>query len=147
MPIKVGDGAQFDPGRPTQIGPGTSGPQVDAAAFKQQLAYHSNQEQADSLERLVGDVDAQAKRLLNNPSMSELAGYRDQLSKFMKAVSAKLGKLEKRTDRRNRTLVILQSLDQKLEDLTKAVLDDQEKGLDLLERLNEIRGMLLDLLI
>lgn len=147
MTIKVGDAPQFDPGRPLSVGPGAGGGPVESAAFKQQLAYYGSQDQADSLERLVGEVDGQAKRLLTNPTMAELAAYREQVRKFMKAVVDKLGKLEKRTDRRNRTLVILRSLDQKLEELTKAVLEDQEKGLDLLERLNEIRGILLDLLI
>lgn len=147
MTIKVGDSPQFDPGRPLQVGPGTGGTPVEHAGFKQQLAYYGSQDQSDSLERLVGEVDAQAKRLLNNPTMSELAAYREQVRKFMKAVADKLGKLEKRTDRRNRTLVVIRSLDEKLENLTKAVLDDQERGLDLLERLNEIRGILLDLLI
>jgi len=147
MEIRVGEGPQFDPGRQSQLGPGGSHPAVDPAAFQQQLAYQSAAGGDDSIDRMVQDVDAQAKRLLNNPTMGELAAYRETIKKFMKAVADKLGKLEKRTDRRNRTLVIIRSLDEKLEELTKAILDDQEKGIDLLARLNEIRGLLLDLLI
>ncbi len=147
MTIKVGEVPQFEPGGPLQVGPGAAKDKVDPLAFQQQLAYHSNLDHADPTDVYVKNIDEEAKRLLNNPTMAGIAAYREAIRKFLKAVSDKLGKLDKRTDRRNRTLVIIRSLDEKLEDLTKAILDDQEKGLDLLARLNEIRGMLLDLLV
>jgi len=146
MNIKVGDAPQFDPGVPQPVGPGASANKVNAAAFQQQMAYYSTPE-ADNADVLVKNVDQQAKLLLGNPTMAGIAAYRDAVRKFLKSVTDKLGKLEKRTDRRNRTLVIIRSLDEKLENLTKAILEDQEKSLELLARLNEIRGMLLDLLI
>ncbi|MBM3268688.1 MAG: DUF327 family protein [Candidatus Sericytochromatia bacterium] len=147
MTIKVGDVPQFEPGGPHPVGPGAPKDRADPLAFRQQLAYHSNLDPAEPADIHMRRVDEEAKRLLANPTMAGIAAYREAVRKFLKAVSDKLGKLDKRTDRRNRTLVIIRSLDDKLEDLTRAVLEDQEKGLDLLARLNEIRGMLLDLLI
>ena len=46
---------------------------------------------------------------------------------------------------RRRLLMMVESIDQKLEELTRDFLSDQTNSLDLVGRLDEIRGLLLDL--
>ena len=145
MTIKVGEGLLPDPGAP-QIGPRSSQDPEDPVAFRNQLSYQSGSGE-EPVDQLLGDIQEQAKRLMASPSLGELAVYRDYIRRFMKAIAPRLGKLDKNHDRRNRTLVIIRSVDDKLEALAKAFLEDQGKGIDLLAALNEIHGMLLDLLI
>ncbi|MBU6427598.1 MAG: DUF327 family protein [Cyanobacteria bacterium REEB65] len=145
MNLKVGEGLTPEPG-PSQIGPRAGQAAPDPVAFQEQLAYQSGQGE-EPVNQLIGDVQEQAKRLLANPTLGELAVYRDYIRRFMKAIAPRLGKLEKHNDRRNRTLVLIRSVDEKLEALAQSLLEDQGKGIDLLAALNEIHGLLLDLLI
>lgn len=145
MTIKVGDGFVPEPG-PPQVGPKAGQAPPDPVEFQQQLAYQSAPGE-EPLDQILADIQGQAKRLLASPTMGELGVYRDYIRRFLKAVAPRLGKLDKYNDRRNRTLVLIRSLDEKLEKLASAVVEDQGKGIDLLAALNEIHGMLLDLLI
>ena len=145
MNLKVGDGLLPEPGVP-QIGPRAGQSSVDPAGFQNQLAYSSGQGE-EPIDDLLKDIQQQAERLLNSPSVGELAVYRDIIRRFMKAIAPRLGRLDRHNDRRNRTLVVIRSLDQKLEALTEGVLAEQGKGIDLLAALNEIHGLLLDLTI
>jgi uncharacterized protein YaaR (DUF327 family) len=55
--------------------------------------------------------------------------------------------MEQHTDRRNRVYTLVREVDQQLAELTQMVLSGQSKPLDLLAKLEAIRGMLVDLLV
>lgn len=141
--LRVGDG----PPEPQRLAAPTPPPQADRAAFVKQFQTAQSQASDQSLQQLLERVDQHAERLLKKPTPGEVAAYRESIRRFMKEVSDKLGRVDKRTDRRNRTLLILRELDSKLAALTEDVLGSQAKAIDLAATLNEIRGLLLDLLI
>ena len=100
-----------------------------------------------SAEDLVPQIELQARRLLEKPSMGELAAYRDLVRRFLRRVHDRLGRVDQHVDRRNRTLSILRTLDEDLEKLSEDVLKGQAGVVDLADRLDSIRGLLLDLLV
>ncbi|MEB3236932.1 MAG: YaaR family protein [Candidatus Sericytochromatia bacterium] len=100
-----------------------------------------------SAEDLVSEIERQARRLMERPSMGELAAYRELVRRFIKRVHERLGRVDQHTDRRNRTLAILRTLDHDLEQLSEDVLKSQAGVVDLAARLDAIRGLILDLLV
>lgn len=145
--VRISETNPSDPSKvkPLSAGtPRTGGP--NPAFARQYEASFSTQEQQD-LEGLVTHVDKQAQMLLKHPTPASVAAYRDAIRRYMKEIKDKLGRMDKRTDRRNRTLIILKDLDEKVEALTDAILKGQSHAIDLAASVNEIRGLLLDLLI
>lgn len=146
--LRIGEQGSNDPGKlltnPVS-GPARQG--APAVNFAQQ--FESSRATADQqdLEALISQVDKQAQMLLRAPTPAMVASFRDAIRRYLKQVNAKIGKVDKRTDRRNRTLIILRQLDDKLAELTDSILKGQTKAIDLAASINEIRGMLLDLLI
>ena len=147
--VKISD---LNPQDPNKLLPGVPGssavPRSPARVdFSQQFVATQASVQAQSFEELVSQLDTQAQMLLRYPTPAQVAAYRDVVRRFLKEVNEKSGKTDKKTDRRNRTLVILRDLDEKLTALTDAILKGQVSSIDLAASVNEIRGLLLDLLI
>lgn len=120
---------------------------ADRVSFGQQLQGAQQTADAQTLQGMIERIDAHARRLLKHPIPGEVAAYREAVRRFMKEASERLGKADKRTDRRNRTLVILREVDAKLARLVEDVLAGQTDSMALAASINELRGLLMDLLI
>lgn len=120
---------------------------VERPSFGQQLRGAQQSATAQTLQGMIERIDEQAQRLLRHPIPAEVAAYREAVRRFMKEANERLGKAEKRTDRRNRTLILLREVDAKLAKLVEDVLSGQVDSLELAASINEVRGMLMDLLI
>jgi uncharacterized protein YaaR (DUF327 family) len=144
--IRVGDNPQ-DPKLIPAIATPVPRSGVERVSFGQQL--HGAQQAADaqSMQGMIDRIDAQAQRLLKHPIPAEVAAYREAVRRFMKEANERIGKADKRTDRRNRTLILLREVDAKLARLVEDVLGGQVDAMGLAASINELRGMLMDLLI
>ncbi|HHW11833.1 MAG TPA: YaaR family protein [Firmicutes bacterium] len=117
-------------------------------AFKQILRTAGEQE-ATGWDQLLNRVDEAAKKLVNQPSMATLRSYRAAVRDFMKkAISGSYQmKGESRWDRRGnrRVFCVVQKINQALEELTTAVLEKNAETITLMAKIDEIRGLLIDL--
>ncbi|MBO9539097.1 YaaR family protein [bacterium] len=146
--IRIGEMFPNEPGKGLgPLGPGSARAANPLGTFAQQFEATRSAQQPQSVEAFIADVDTQAKLLLKSPTPAHVAHFRDAIRRFLKSINDKLGKMEKRTDRRNRTLLILKQLDDKLAALTDSILNGQAQAIDIAASINEIRGLLLDLLI
>lgn len=101
----------------------------------------------ETMVAFLAEIDEAGRRLAKRPIRAEIARYRALIGKFLKEASRQSNKVEKKLDRRNRAFILVRQIDQKLDELTEMLLSDQDRSLEILERLNEIRGMLVDLLV
>ena len=144
--MRVGDNSQ-DPKLISALSGIAPRPGVERPSFGQHLKGAQHSASAETLQGMIERIDAQAQRLLKHPVPAEVAAYREAVRRFMKEANEKLGKAEKRTDRRNRTLILLREVDAKLAKLVEDVLSGQVDSLELTASINELRGMLMDLFI
>lgn len=142
--LNPNDPSKVKPGQAPSGAPRLGGPNP---AFARQYEASLGSQEKHDLESLATHVDRQAAMLLKHPTPAQVASYREAIRRYMKEIKDKLGRMDKRTDRRNRTLIILRDLDEKVEALTEAILKGQAQAIDLAASVNEIRGLLLDLLI
>lgn len=144
--IRVGDSPQ-DPKLFSAVSGLQPRPGVERASFGQQMQGAQLSADQQTLQGMIERIDQQAQRLLRHPIPAEVAAYREVVRRFMKEANERLGKADKRTDRRNRTLVLLREVDAKLAKLVEDVLGGQVDSMELAASINELRGMLMDLLI
>ncbi|MBB5173017.1 YaaR family protein [Texcoconibacillus texcoconensis] len=102
----------------------------------------------ERLQQLLGKIDDQGKVLSESRTVEDLRKYKEMVKEFMDdAVKLGLNLEEKRGfNRRGKTKVykIVREVDSKLVDLTDAVLNQQKKSLDILDKVGEIRGLLVN---
>ena len=117
--------------------------------FAVDLSKEANQQTRQRLEELMGKIQEQGKRLGQTPTFSDLKSYRELVKKFMSEAVGQMYDVESGAgwDRRGRqkAYTLVKTVDEKLESLTEDVRQGQERQLAILEKLDSIRGMLVDL--
>ncbi|WP_150275659.1 YaaR family protein [Paenibacillus tepidiphilus] len=126
------------PGRPVQ-------PKNFSDVFQQQ----GEQKTMDELNRQIKDIQMQGDRLAKSMTVRELAIYRNMIKRFLEE-TARRGVTLKETkgwDRRGRgkRYKLLEEIDTALLGLADDLLESEQGRIDLLGRVGEIRGMLINL--
>jgi uncharacterized protein len=122
---------------------------ANTASFQRIMSTYSKELTKDHLHQLLQNIDQQGLQLSEKPTFAELRKYKDLVKQFMGEVT-KNGVGLYQTEswdpyEGNKTLKTIQTLDRKLIELTDHVLKQQDNGLSLLERIGEIKGLLINL--
>lgn len=103
------------------------------------------------LESALEEIDEYAKQLQRSPVFANLLRYKRKVRDVLLYLVKQSYEVRERTfydpQGRRRLLVLVENINQKLEELTRDFLDKHSAALDLVSRLDEIRGLLLDLQI
>jgi hypothetical protein len=103
-----------------------------------------------SLEELLDEVHSSGEQLLETQSLEAIKRYRGAVRGFLDRVLARMLRLEQQSSgsgvAKRKRFTQIRIVDQKLERLVADLLADQHRQLDILSRVNEIGGLLVDLL-
>ncbi len=105
----------------------------------------------ERLSGLITDITAQGKKLSEHMDIADMKKYRSLISEFMSEVTSNAHEFSRENflDKRGRHRVygIVRTVDEKLNDLAKELLNSEKDNLKILERTDEIQGLLLNLFI
>ncbi|WP_078552968.1 YaaR family protein [Bacillus alkalicellulosilyticus] len=120
-----------------------------SVSFSEVMNKQRDEKAYERLHGLMQKIDDQGKALAESRTVDELRKYKALVKEFMEDAVAFGLQLEERRgfNRRGRTKVykIVQEVDRKLLDLTDAVLQKEKKGLDILNMVGEIKGLLVNI--
>lgn len=105
--------------------------------------------QMEKLQQLIKDIDDAGERLLRSQTFKDLAKFKTLVKRFVKE-TVEFGMQLKQSHSWNqfgqgRSLKIVETIDQKLVELTEDILEKEEKSMNLLEKIGEIKGLLINL--
>jgi uncharacterized protein YaaR (DUF327 family) len=148
MRIEEHSGSRQSLGRTTS----ESGNAVDCARFESVLASATTQTMnPGNFDEMLDQITRAGRALVTGRSVAELKAYREAVRKFLQESirGSYQVKEERRWDRRgnHRKLLLVKEVNQRLEELTRMVMESQAPGIGILAKLDEIRGLLLDLLV
>ena len=111
-------------------------------------------EDRNVLDRLRGKADEIAKqglKLADKVDIKELRVYKKLISDFMDEAVGNSRKFSKQSflDRRGRHKVyaVIKKVDEELDELTREVLKEEKDRLKILKKLDDIKGLILDILM
>lgn len=119
--------------------------------FKNQLirAEDSNYEQ--HIKSLLDRIDEQGETLAKRVDVRELRKYRKLISEFLDVALSNSKKFSRQSllDRRGRHKVytVIKNVNDELDKLTQDVMSSEKDNISLLKRLDDIRGLILDLFL
>jgi uncharacterized protein YaaR (DUF327 family) len=123
----------------------------DSMQFGSQLGRSFSEAQDDYLHKLAKDIAEQGSKLADRVDVAELKAYKRMVSDFLEESVRGFGKFSKESflDRRGRHRVYatVKSVNDRLEDLTREVLKTEKDNLAIMGRIQDIRGLVLDLLL
>lgn len=118
-------------------------------SFTEIMGRRRDELHTDKLQKLVQDIEDQGKILANSCTIEDLLKYKQLVKDFMEdAVKNGLNMKQSRGFNRGgraKIYKIIVKVDEKLLDLTDAVLNKQQKGLRILELTGEIQGLLINI--
>ena len=124
--------------------------QKQDSEFKFTLA--SNIAEADLQEKVNGllkDISLQGEIIAKHKDIRDMKKYRMLIKDFLNEVVYRSHKFSRENflDRRGRHRVygIIRLIDANLDELAQALVEDEKEGIDLLSKIDEIRGLLIDI--
>ncbi|MCK5007545.1 MAG: YaaR family protein, partial [Spirochaetales bacterium] len=109
-----------------------------------------NNEHRENLEELLDEVYETGEILVESQSLENIKRYRRAVRSFLDYVVSNMIAVEEQTSGSNilrrKRFTQVKIIDGRLERLAAQVLQNQGKQLDILEKINEIRGLLVDLI-
>ncbi len=128
---------------------GIGAKKTEEVAFSQAFLDAADTQTRKGLEELMRLLDEQGERLAKSQTFDELEKYQKVVRNFIEQATRRIYSLRASDgglpSAKKKVYVILQKVDAEMEALTKAILARQVPQLRLLERLGQIKGLLLDL--
>ncbi|NGQ96503.1 YaaR family protein [Brevibacillus sp. SYP-B805] len=146
--MKIGDGLRphFDPLKPNETRRNAS---LERLNFGQLVKDEEERMSQERLTQLLNEIDRQGQILARSRSIRDFYHYKNLVKRFMEE-AVKFGVAlddRKGMNRRGRSRLykIIKEVDSHLLQLADDLLSDQAPMIDLLARIGEIRGMLINL--
>ena len=144
MEIKVGQIQQSAPVEQVQNTQPTDG------SFKFMLASHVEEAELQAkLQTLMEEITMQGDRLAKRRDVKDMRHYRGLVKEFMNEIVTHSHSFSRENflDRRGRHRVygIIRLIDENLDQLAQELMKDEKDHLAILDKIGEIRGLLLDI--
>ncbi|WP_016838876.1 YaaR family protein [Ureibacillus thermosphaericus] len=105
--------------------------------------------QSEQLTRLLGDISAAGDRVARSRNLRDLVRFKMLVRRFLQeAVEYGLELKQSHTWNRfgeGRRLKIIKKIDERLVELAQDLLDEEKETIDLLDKIGEIKGLLINL--
>ena len=123
----------------------------DTKVFRRTLTDLSNEMHKERLEKMRGDIEDQAKLLGDRVDVREFEKYRRLIREFLDEIVSN-GYTFSREDAyasrgRHRYIATVNTIDKRLDELAKEVMKEQSDNIEVLNAIDDIRGLLLDMML
>ncbi|GEN84962.1 hypothetical protein SLU01_32740 [Sporosarcina luteola] len=123
-------------------------PQANAR-FGQMVLKQEEKLHGEQITRLLGDISSAGDRLARSRNLRDMAKFKMLVRRFLQeAVDSGMGLKQSHTWNQygeGRRLKIVQTIDEKLIELAEALLNDEQSSVELLGKIGEIKGLLINL--
>ncbi|MFJ5966108.1 MULTISPECIES: YaaR family protein [unclassified Bacillus (in: firmicutes)] len=120
-----------------------------SSSFRASLETQSGKMRLEQLTVMLSDIEVIGKKLTKSRNLKDLAKFKGLVKRFVKETVDHGLNIE--TSRsfdlygNTRTLALVKALDEKLMELTEDMMNQEKPSIDLLERIGEIKGLLINL--
>lgn len=122
---------------------------TQSAKFGQMVVKHDQRMQTETMTKLLGDISTAGDRLARSRNLRDMAKFKMLIRKFLhEAVDFGMGLKQSHTWNRfgeGRKLKIVETIDEKLVELAEEILNQEKSSIDLLDKIGEIKGLLINL--
>lgn len=129
---------------------GNTQPVDDSFKFTLSSAIE-DQDLQNKVTQMLNDITLQGKLIAKHMDIREMKKYRGLIKDFLNEIVNRSHKFSRENflDRRGRHRVygIVRLVDEKLDELAQALIEDEKNQIDILNKIGEIEGLLLDIVI
>ena len=120
-------------------------------SFTEILAFKDYDQQKEELQKALDEIDKKGQSLVENRTVENLYVYKDLIKGFIEETVMKGLEIRERRgfSRTGRTKVMrtVAEVDAKLIELTNLIIKREHKGINVLKKVGEVQGLLVNILI
>jgi len=152
MAVKINNVNRSDPGGyPVRGQTVRSADESEKLLFKRTLTDLTREAHMARLHEMKKNIDEQGERLADKVDVKEYEKYRRLIREFVDEIVSN-GYTFSREDAfaaggRHRYIATIKIVDEKLDEIGKQVLEENADKIDIISKIDDIRGLLLDLMI
>lgn len=124
-------------------------PSLNSTSFQSIVEKQGNRLKNEELVRLLRDIDIAGQKLVKSRHFQDLAKFKTLVKRFVKeAIDYGFNLKQSKSWSgfgEKRTLRLVETIDEKLVELTEEFRSNEKDSLDLLEQIGEIKGLLINL--
>lgn len=122
---------------------------IESTNFQQMLQKKQSDLSQERLQSLLNELNQHETRLGHSQTMQDLIAYKQTIRSFLQEVVQNGFSLDEHRgslpNGREKRMKIIKQVDEKLVDLSNQVLEKQATSVELLEKMGEIKGLLINL--
>ncbi len=119
--------------------------------FRRHLSDEADNLYTQRIAGLISDIEKQGKVLGGRADIGELQKYREMITSLLNETVSNGFAFSKEATLgfggRNRVYAIIRQINGKLDEMTRKVLSDEKNNINLLDNVDDIRGLLVDLFL
>lgn len=123
--------------------------EVEGLDFNRALSGAARKDFEEDLQKLIEEVDKRAQKLAKTCTLNDLKNYKRAVKNFLERTIKEAFTTEEQSSwgrlGRQKVYVLVKKVDDNLEELSRQVLGEQQDSLNILKKLDEIRGLLIDI--
>ncbi|GER67665.1 hypothetical protein BpJC4_21360 [Weizmannia acidilactici] len=128
---------------------GTKSAAADTSNFAEMVKSSGEKLQMDELNQLLSQLDEAGSKLARTRNFKDLLRFKALVKQFVKQAVDYSMKMKQSQDwnqfGESRKMQIVETIDQKLADLTEEYIRKEQPALDILGKIGEIKGLLINL--
>ncbi|MDP7421139.1 MAG: YaaR family protein [bacterium] len=117
--------------------------------FSKTLEETVNEQHQVFFDNLLLEIEEAAESLEKRPTLGSLHRYKGLVRRFLDEILSKVYQVRMRPGRaregHQKLHVVLEAIDERMAALAESIMNEQSESLSLVDKLDEIRGLLLDL--
>lgn len=117
--------------------------------FGDMVVKQGSKMQTEQLTRLLGDISTAGDRVARSRNLRELARFKMLVKRFLQeTIDNGMELKQSHTWNRfgeGRRLKIIETIDERLVELAQDILNEEKEAIDLLDKIGEIKGLLINL--
>lgn len=129
--------------------PGSNESKVDKGFKFTLLSQLNDSELTEKIKQMIEEITVQGQKIAEHMDIRDMKAYRGMISNFVNEVVANSHKFSRENflDKRGRHRVygIVRVVNQKLDELAQELIKTEKNQMDILDRVGEIQGLVLDI--
>lgn len=114
--------------------------------FSQSFSFAREQKNQEELKKLFDDIKKKGNRLTITKCYSDVRAYKNLITEYLKSVMGYMYSVKKDISFwQTQYFITVETIDQKLEELTQMLLSEQKDNLNVASTVDTISGLLIDI--
>lgn len=118
---------------------------VEGSKFSTMLDLENKEQTKQELKKMLDDIEIIGKRLASTRSLKDAKEYKQKIQKYLSFVVKNAYKLKKESGPFNYGIHIkIEVINEKLDEMTKELINKEKDNIDIADKIEEIRGLIVD---